>query len=140
GQRDAREEGGARGRHAGVGGGELRFGEADVGPLEQELRWQSSGYVRDAKPVYAAATHFHERGGTTDQQRKRGDVLPQQLIERRNRRALLCHQGFLLGDFERRGRAGLEALLDQGEHAVGGLDVLPRDAQPVLRGQDQEIG
>ena len=57
-------------------------------------------------------------GRAADQHGERGDVLAQRLVERRDRRALARHQRFLLGDFERGGGAGLEALLDQREHAV----------------------
>ena len=43
-------------------------------------------------------------------------------------------------DVELGGGAGIEPLLDQREHAVGGLVVLPRDPQLVLRLEHQEIG
>ena len=49
-------------------------------------------------------------------------------------------QAFLLRDVELRTRCRPRPLLDQREHAVGGSDVLARDAQPVLRGQHLEIG
>jgi len=45
-----------------------------------------------------------------------------------------------LRDVELGGGAGVEPLLDQREHPVGGLEVLPRDPQPVLRREHQEIG
>ena len=62
------------------------------------------------------------------------------LVEQRDGRAHLVDQALLLRDVELGGGAGLEPLLDQREHAVGGLEVLPRDPQPVLRREHLEIG
>ena len=89
--------------------GELRFGGADVGPLEQQLRRQARRHARDAEPVEAAAAHLEIGGRAADQHGERGDVLAQRLVERRDRGALGRDQAFLLGDFERRGGAGVEA-------------------------------
>ena len=57
GERDAREEGGARGLDAGVGGGEVGLGCSDVGTLQQQLRRQPRRDPRDAQSIEAAALH-----------------------------------------------------------------------------------
>ena len=79
-------------------------------------------------------------GERADQHRERVAVLRQGLLERRDRGAQGVDQALLLRDVERGGGAGIEPLLDQVEHAGGAVQVLARDAQPVLRGQHLEIG
>ena len=117
-----------------------RLGGADVGTLQQQLRRQPRRHPRDVERIDAAAPDLHLHRRLADQHGENGDVLPQRLVEQRDGRAHLGDQALLLRDVELGGGAGLEPLLDQGEHAVGGVEVLLRDAQPVLRGEHVEIG
>jgi hypothetical protein len=96
GQRDARKECGARRFDAGVGGGKLRLGGADIGTLVKQLRWQAGAHARNPERIEAPAAHAHRCRRAPDQQRQRGDVLPKDFVELRNLRALACHQRFLL--------------------------------------------
>ncbi len=139
GQRDAREESGTGGLDAGVGGGQPGLGGADVWPLVEKFRRQAGPHHRDAERIEAAAAHLQEGGRAADQQRQRGDVLPEHLVEQRDLCALAGQQRFLLRDFEIGGGARLAPLADQRQHAVRAFDVAMRDAQPILRGQHQEV-
>ncbi len=140
GERDAREKCGTGGFHAGVGGSEVGLGCANVGSLEQELGRQTGRYHWNSEPEQAAALHDQVFRRAANEQRERGDVLAQRLVERGNGGAHRRHQRLLLGDIERGCRAGAGALLDQGENATGRGQVLVRGPQPVLRLEHQEIG
>ena len=62
------------------------------------------------------------------------------LVEERNVRTDLGSKAFLLCDIELGRGTGLEPLLDQVENPVGGVEILARDPQPVLRREHLEIG
>ena len=92
------------------------------------------------KPRHAAAANAHGFRRAADQHRERGDVLPQDLLQRRDRGALGVDEAFLLRGVERGGGADVETLLDQVVDARGGGQVVARDAKAILRLEHQEIG
>src|SRR5262249_51804178 len=87
-----------------------------------------------------SAADAHAFGGTPHQYGEGDTVQPQRLLKRRNGGALGVDQAFLLRSVERGRGTGLQSLLNQIEHARGAGDVVTRDAQSVLGGQNLKIG
>ena len=62
------------------------------------------------------------------------------LLERRDRGPLGGDEAFLLRDIERRSGADREAALNRLEYTFRRLRVVARDAQPILRPENDEVG
>src|SRR6201999_2377840 len=87
GQLDLREEGGARGFDAEIGGRELRLGLPDVRPLVEQFGGQAWRYTRHTDRGQRTALDVEISRSPRHQQRKGGDVLPHRDFKRRDRGA-----------------------------------------------------
>jgi hypothetical protein len=139
GERDRRQELGARIVDVGIGGGEIGFRLADIGALRQQFGRQARRHVQDRDGVEAAATHMDALGRACDQYGERGAVLLQRLLQRRDGGALSVEHALLQGHVELGGSAGSEPLLDQLEHVGRVLHVLACDTQAILRREHLKI-
>ncbi len=83
-----------------LGGGEVRFRQPDVGPLQQQLGRHAGRHARNAQRVEAAALDPDLDRRPSDQHREDRDVLAQRLVEQRNVGAHRRHQTLLLRDVE----------------------------------------
>jgi len=141
GQRDAREEGRARGADAGVGGAQLALGLQDVGTAHQHLgrhagrqglhRGERVGQLRRQQ----ALGHRH-----AGEQRERVLVLRHQRGVARHVGACGLQQGFGLAQVERRHRAGIEAALRQLVRFLPGLEGAARQRQALAVGGKAQPG
>src|SRR6266446_2934022 len=134
------EEGGASGRHIGVGTRELGFRLPYVRSPHEQLRGQSGRHPRHREAIHAAAADPDVLRHAAYEQRQGGAVLLDLLHQGWNRRAHDGDQACLLGDIERGGDAVVEAVLDQLQDPLGRVQILARDVEKILSFEHQKIG
>ena len=118
----------------------MLFGLAHIRAPIEDLGRQPRRDARDRNRCHAFAASAEPLGRLADEDCQGRRVLQPNLFKRWDGRAHLFDQGFLLREVEVRGRTRAELLPDQKKNTAGVVKVAARDPQPILCGQDIEIG
>ena len=131
-QLNLRKERRAGGFDAEVGGGEERFGLADVRPLIEQFRRQPRRNARDGDLAGRSTVDGEIRRRARDQHCHGGNVLSQRDFERRDGSSLGCHHRFLLRQVELRCGPAIELILDDSKNPLGRRQILAGHAYLLL--------
>ena len=133
------------GKKAALAAPTLASPDASVGlgyvrPPPQELRGHPGLNAGRLQPVQTAAGDLQTFRRPPGQDGDLGLGLLELLLQRRESRELLGHDALLLRHFERRHGADRQAPLDGFQNEARALEVRVGDLEPILCGQQREIG
>ena len=114
-------------------GDQLGLGGGDVGAAGQQLRRQAGSDRRQAQRGQRARADGDALGRLAGQDAEADDLLLQLADEVGDQRALAGDQGFLLGDIQLAGGAGVEAAADHRQGLFGVGEVAAGDVRRSAR-------